>query len=563
MIFSSVLFLAVSALFANVGLAQVAGTHTDLPRWCGKAYEPGSPSFDPTGESIPPPASPSQLLYVQVEPRYSIYVGSEITGSFIVDATLSKYFGSKYESLINGIPKLQELLFSIYVKGSVLPLVVNSVQVNSTDNLFDFPLHLLGSPQLEPYSITLSGVSLDGLQKFSATTEIFYLPEKSTGSVTKIDNLNGGLLFRGAGTNNEFQSVLPYGFYGDYSGYFEVNNSNVQAYYDQGFNVVHLVTSFVDGPLAPTLDYLDEIGLKFIYDMRGSFMNLTSVAYQVPLVKDYDSFLIYYTGDEPDGWEYALNSTTLAYNLITSLDKYHPVSLVLNCQDFYYEDYAAGADIVLQDTYPIGINATYSIPFDTYCNFTHGDCGCDNCVGSLFDVSNRLDDLATYQEWLGEWRKPLWSVLQAFDGEGYWQRLPTDLETWVMALLSFNHGAKGITSWIYPSTNALDAAHGAIAKVVTKAPVEGFLTGAQPVKVNVEGLESLDIAYWSVGSQIMAIVASASYVDLRVDVTVELPFAVRAIESSPWGNVTWELVNGNLHTQGLAALATSIIILQT
>jgi hypothetical protein len=98
------------------------------------------------------------------------------------------------------------------------------------------------------------------------------------------------------------------------------------------------------------------------------------------------------------------------------MDKYHPVSLVLNCQYFYYGDYAAGADIILQDTYPIGINATYSIPFNTYCNFTRGDCGCDNCVGSLFDVSDRLDDLATYQEWLGKWRKPLWSVLQAFDG---------------------------------------------------------------------------------------------------------------------------------------------------
>jgi hypothetical protein len=242
-----------------------------------------SPSFDPTGESTPPPASPSQLLYVQVEPRYSIYLSSETTGSFIV---------TKYQALINGIPKLQQLLFSICVQGNILPLVVNEVQVNSTDNLFDFPLHFLGNPRTEPFSITLSGVSLDGLQKFSATTEIFYLPEKSTGSVTKIDNLNGGLLFRGAGTNNAFQSVLSFGFYGDYSGYFEVNNSNVQAYYDQGFNVVHLVTSFVDGPLAPTLDYLDEIGLKFIYDMRGSFMNLTSVAYQIPLVKDYDSFLM-------------------------------------------------------------------------------------------------------------------------------------------------------------------------------------------------------------------------------------------------------------------------------
>jgi hypothetical protein len=101
-----------------------------------------------------------------------------------VDATISEYFGTKYQALINGIPKLQQLLFSIYVQGSILPLVVNEVKVNSTDNLFNFPLHFLGNPRTEPFSIILSGVSLDGLQKFSATTEIFYLPKKSTGSVS-------------------------------------------------------------------------------------------------------------------------------------------------------------------------------------------------------------------------------------------------------------------------------------------------------------------------------------------------------------------------------------------
>lgn len=79
------------------------------------------------GESTPPPASASQLLYVQVEPRYSIYIGSETTGSFIVNATLSKYFGSKYQAFINGVPKIPKLLFSIYVQGSISPLVVNEV----------------------------------------------------------------------------------------------------------------------------------------------------------------------------------------------------------------------------------------------------------------------------------------------------------------------------------------------------------------------------------------------------------------------------------------------------
>jgi len=476
-----------------------------------------------------------------------------------VDATLSSFFGSPYKSLLHGVPKLQKLLFTIHLEGSDTPLVIDQVALNSTDNLFDFSLALLGKPQLESYSVVLSGVTLDGLQSFSATTEIFYLPEKSTGSVTKVDNLNGGLLFRGASTKGIFESVIPYGFYGDYGGYFSLNNSNVQTYFDQGFNVLHLVTSFLDdGPLVATSEFFDQIGLKFVYDMRGSFMNLTAVVEQVGLVKDYESFLMYYTGDEPDGWEYALNSTKITYDLLASLDKYHPVSLVLNCQDFFYPDYSSGADIVLQDTYPVGINTTFSIPFDTYCNLTHGDCGCDNCEGSLFDVPNRLDDLAQYQKDIGEWRKPLWSVLQAFDGEGYWQRLPIAQETWTMALLSFNHGAKGITSWIYPSTDELNAAHGALARVVTVAPVATFLAGTQPIPISVSGL---DVSYWVVGRQLMVIVASDSGSTTLSSTSITLPVSAKKIDSTPWGNVTWTLEDNKLKASGISTLTTSIVIL--
>jgi hypothetical protein len=295
-------------------------------------------------------------------------------------------------------------------------------------------------------------------------------------------------------------------------------------------------------------------------------MNLTAVSVQVGLVKDYESFLMYYTADEPDGIEYALNSTSLAYDLLSSLDKYHPVSLVLNCQDFFYKQYSSGADIVLQDTYPIGINTTYSIPFNTTCTATHGDCGCDNCGGSLSDVSDRLDDLTNYQEWIGERRKPLWSVLQAFDGEGYWQRLPTPQETWVMAMISFNHGAKGITSWIYPSTDELNDAHSALARVVTVAPVSNFIGGAQPVPISVHGL---DVSYWTLGKQAMVIVAAdpdsstlAGTVEGPSATSgVSLPISAKSIASTPWGNITWSLEGNKLQAKGISSLATSIVIL--
>lgn len=49
------------------------------------------------------------------------------------------------------------------------------------------------------------------------------------------------------------------------------------------------------------------------------------------------------------------------YSLFNSLDGYHPTSLVLNCENYHWSDYSAGGDIIMQDTYPIGINATWSV----------------------------------------------------------------------------------------------------------------------------------------------------------------------------------------------------------
>lgn len=42
-----------------------------------------------------------------------------------------------------------------------------------------------------------------------------------------------------------------------------------------------------------------------------------------------------------------MNSTLEAGNLINQLDPYHPVSLVLNCYDYYFETYTQGATILM------------------------------------------------------------------------------------------------------------------------------------------------------------------------------------------------------------------------
>ncbi len=251
-------------------------------------------------------------------------------------------------------------------------------------------------------------------------------------------------------------------------------------------------------------------------------------------------------------------------DLIRRLDPYHPVAVVLNCQNYYFKEYTAGADIIMEDVYPIGINSTFS-KWGTACNATLGDCGCDNCQGNVQDVSRRLDDLAKYERWLGLWPKTKIHNPQSFHGEDYWFRDPSPEEENVMVTLAFNHGAQGIISWVWPASNVLGKAHGALSKVVTAAPVADFLVGGdgpQRINATVSGTGVVDVAYWVLGKQTLVSIVNGGYVDLEnVEITVNENATV--ISSTPWGNAQWALVGSKLSASRLPALATSIIILDT
>ena len=73
-------------------------------------------------------------------------------------------------------------------------------------------------------------------------------------------------------------------------------------------------------------------------------MNATAVTEQVNMIKSRPNLLTWYTADEPDGTSDPLNATFLASRLVQSLDGgdgkggagYHPVSLVLNCENYFF-----------------------------------------------------------------------------------------------------------------------------------------------------------------------------------------------------------------------------------
>jgi hypothetical protein len=235
---------------------------------------------------------------------------------------------------------------------------------------------------------------------------------------------------------------------------------------------------------------------------------------------------------------------------------------VLNCHNYYFAQYTVGADIIMEDVYPIGINSTFS-KWGTMCNATLGDCGCDDCEGNVQDVPKRLDDLAAYERWLGLWPKTKIHNPQSFHGEDYWFRDPSPDEEFVMTGLALNHGAQSIISWVYPTTDLLGATHGNMSRVITKSPVVDFLVGGDrphAVSVAAAGTEVVDASYWVVGKKMLVCVVNGGYVDVGGTVTVPVPNAI-TVESVAWGSVQWTLQNSQLSVPVLPALATSIVIL--
>ncbi|KAK5115292.1 hypothetical protein LTR62_001492 [Meristemomyces frigidus] len=483
--------------------------------WAQKPYQPGYPNYDPTGELEPPTSSPSPMLFVQIEPRHSIYDSSEQYGEFIVDASLSYIHGQPWNNMTPSD-----------VGGSA----------TSPVGVLEFDIRLEDS-------------------------ELYYLPARNNGSTVKIDNLYGGLVVANNVTNYNFVDILPFGFYTSCGGYLNYSFANDSASKDYGFNAINPVCSFLDDDV---FYWMDQLNLWCQHDMRGVFntgLNTTQLIEAIPPVKDRSTLLSWYTAQEPEAWQYALNFTSIAYNILKQMDPYYPTALVLNCDNYYFGEYSVGADYIMEDAYPVGINATYS-KWGTACNDTYGDCGCDDCIGELQDVGNRLDAFFDYQLWPDDTQKPLWAVLQACSGAGYWARDPTPEKTWAMVILSFNHGAKGFMSWTFPASETPESAHGAMSKVATTSPVADSLIGAKPVRVTVPGHELLDVAYRSLSGTVMVVgVANLDYADSSAAMPIPIPMGLGGISSQSWGSVDWQVANSTLSVVGLTGLNTSVVIL--
>jgi hypothetical protein len=201
------------------------------------------------------------MLLVQLEPRHSIYDSSEPKGEFIVEASISYRHGAPYKNAtsVSGSPEIapfNRLDFDVRVAETDVLLVSSELAIDSGPRVFQFHLDHL-KPRLKPYEIVLYGGPMHeiGYQNYTATTQLYYLPAKNSGSTVKIDNLHGGMLVANNATNYAFEPLLPFGFYTSCSGYLNYSLANVSAYKNLGFNAINPVCAFTDGDLGDLFDW--------------------------------------------------------------------------------------------------------------------------------------------------------------------------------------------------------------------------------------------------------------------------------------------------------------------
>lgn len=530
------------------GIQLLAGVSAQT--WCNKHYMASQPVVPPGGNFPIAAMSKDPLLAFRCAAAIKPYLEEDVgtPAGVLIDSPVvySEIIGAQPISLPAG-PLSGKLDVTVSLNGKTL---VNAlVPLNASAYELSFSLDGI-TPQMTPYNISCEATYLtsDSLspsppQTYSASAALSVLPNPTNSSVTKMDLRTGALLAKPAtGLGGNYEPIFPIGFYTSFDGYLSTNLSAVDTLKQQGFNIIHIVPSF-DNMTAfeMVLDRMQEVGMYLMYDMRFTYMNNTSVMEQVNSIKYRPNLLLWYTGDEPDGTSDPLNATSIAYDLIYSLDGYHPVSLVLNCQDYEWASYTAGTDIVMQDVYMIGNNVTWSNEWNTTCTPDYGDCGCDNCfsipagnsaavspnstyygstvpansgIGSYFDISDRVSSFKNRLEVMGwERTKAVWTVPQAFGSAEYWMRTPTGEEWVVQTIMGINQGALGVVPWVDPNPEYIKTAASAFALSLPKLTPYIFNAASMRSNYIVGGV---DIATWATGIQTLVLTTNTNYVTSEV-----------------------------------------------
>lgn len=436
--------------------------------WCGKNFMANQSVVPPGGQFVLPTQSAEPLLSFRCAPVFRPYLQEDAkSAAFVVDTpivydwiagaepiSLPSTSGSSTNSTGLGSLTVTISVGSVKTTANV-PLNATNFQIPVDISKLQAQKTMYHVSCSATYSAPSSSKSQPAYnQKFKTSASLLYLPDTNA-SVTKTDLRTGALWVRPAnGKGGAFAHFVPQGFYINFDQYLAKNLTMIDQLQADGFNTLHPIPPYDNLTIfQEVINKTASAGMYIVYDMRSNYQNLTAVAQQVKTYASIPNLLNWETAHEPDGNSDPQNAAQSTYDLIYQMDGYHPVSIVLNCEDYNFSPYVKGADIVIQDAYPIGINATYSPVWHTECTPDFGHCGCDNCQGNLADIKTRVQ---TYKERLNimgfDRTKSVWTTPQAFGSGAYWNTTPTGQQWAAMGFTSFSHGALGSKSYQYPTT---------------------------------------------------------------------------------------------------------------
>lgn len=174
-------------------------------------------SFNPGGWFEGPAKSIVPLVNFKVRPRMNLYLEDDAVSSLIVDAEVSWYVGHAIPDANASFVSKDgsEIILQAIADGNVsLGLNDTRIKLGSKENEIPFNLSLLPA-SFDPHNITLIGTPQGNRSTvFHSTTQVIKLPRRSdNGTVTRIDNLYGGLSIRKSSTN-DWKPLFSYTYYG-------------------------------------------------------------------------------------------------------------------------------------------------------------------------------------------------------------------------------------------------------------------------------------------------------------------------------------------------------------
>ena len=199
----------------------------------------------------------------------------------------------------------------------------------------------------------------------------------------------------------------------------------------QGFNMICPYQRNLPNALEERKAYMDRcaaIGIKVNYGVNsliGSGHNgsktydlsqdelLDLLKKEVITFRDHPALLSWYLNDEPLGQGRPVDLLVKAYNIIKSLDPYHPVSIVFLMPQ-RADEFRDAMDIAMTDPYPI--------------------------PGPVDKVQTDVEQLDRHFRY----EKSIWLVPQAFGGGEFWTREPTPKEIRAMTYIGLMRHVTGI-----------------------------------------------------------------------------------------------------------------------